>query len=430
MNGKLNIFQRTMLIWNGIHPYNAVHVARVPYLLDMERLVNIIKRYLEMNSLTGLVIDRKRNRFQYNGGPADIEINVIDSQNNPITLLSEEIEEQLNRPFPDRLGMTPFRFFIIRGDGHFYLGLVYFHVISDANSIIELLKNMVNAYINKSSAFTSLRLNLYPHGYGYLITRNLKHCLRWMASLPKYITYLRSSFRPEYVDINNHTIGFSCFCIDANRFRLLLRVAKKWNVTVNDIFLALLMKSVSPFASERLAAPRRKKLSLVSIANVRENISGKSPMAFGLLLGSFSVTHSVPDGITVEQLVQDIHRQTEKIKKDKLYLYTIIEMGLALLPLSFLSPLRKSKFYPKSYPMWGGITNINLNSLWEQRDVESPIDYLRAVSTGPVAPIIFSFTSVRDVLNVGVSFRTAAFSKKDVEKIITDFSTYVAGIGD
>lgn len=429
MNGKLNIFQRTMLIWNGIHPYNAVHVVRVPYLLDMERLVNIIKRYLEMNSLTGLVIDHKRNRFQYNGGPADIEINVIDSQNNPITLLSEEIEEQLNRPFPDRLGMTPFRFFIIRGDGHFYLGLVYFHVISDANSIIELLKNMVNAYINKSSAFTSLRLNLYPHGYGYLITRNLKHCLRWMASLPKYITHLRSSFRPEYVDIDNHTIGFSCFCIDANRFRLLLRVAKKWNVTVNDIFLALLMKSVSPFALKRLYAPRRRNISVVSIADARKSMPAQGAGIFGLLLGFFSVTNAVPEGISLEQLVRDIHGQTDEIKKHKLYLRMVTELWSGLIVLSFISPAKRQRFYPKHYPMCGGITNINLNSLWEQRD-ENPIDYLRAVSTGPVAPIIFSFTSVRDVLNVGVSFRTAAFSKKDVEKIITDFSTYVAGIED
>lgn len=419
-----------MLIWNDLHPYNAVHIVRVPYLLDMERLVSIIKGYLEINSLTDLVIDRKRNRFQYNGGPADVEINVINSHNNPISILSKEIEEQLNRPFPDSLKMTPFRFFIIREESCFYIGLVYFHAVSDASSIIAILKDIATSYITNNAAVLSRGINLYPGGYSHLMAHNMKHLAKWMADLPGHISDLKSSFRPEYADICNHTTGFSCFCIAANRFQPLLRTARKWKVTVNDIFLALLLKSVSPFASERLTAPRRKKLSLVSIANVRENISGKSPMVFGLLLGSFSVTHSVPEGITVEQLVQDIHRQTEKIKKDKLYLYTIIEMGLALLPLSFLSPLRKSKFYPRSYPMWGGITNINLNSLWEQRDVENPIDYLRAVSTGPVAPIIFSFTSVRDVLNVGVSFRTAVFSKEDVEKIIADFSTYVAGLGD
>jgi hypothetical protein len=34
MEGRLNIMQKAMLDWNELHPYNAIHVARVPDPLD------------------------------------------------------------------------------------------------------------------------------------------------------------------------------------------------------------------------------------------------------------------------------------------------------------------------------------------------------------------------------------------------------------
>jgi hypothetical protein len=42
--------------------------------------------------------------------------------------------------------------------------------------------------------------------------------------------------------------------------------------------------------------------------------------------------------------------------------------------------------------------------------LQSP-DYLRAVSTGPLCPMVLAVTTARDALNVGVTFRTAAFSR-------------------
>jgi hypothetical protein len=47
------------------------------------------------------------------------------------------------------------------------------------------------------------------------------------------------------------------------------------------------------------------------------------------------------------------------------------------------------------------------------------LHYLRAVSTGPFAPMVIAPASVGDRLHVGVSYRTSAFRPDDVARIVT-----------
>jgi hypothetical protein len=83
--------------------------------------------------------------------------------------------------------------------------------------------------------------------------------------------------------------------------------------------------------------------------------------------------------------------------------------------LSFYSTERRRKLYQKNYPLWGGVTNMNLNSLWPESD--GAWDYFRAVSTGPVTPLVLSVTTAGDHANVGLSYRSTVFSPADVEQI-------------
>lgn len=70
MQGKLNIFQMAMLLWNDLHPYNAVHVTGLSETLDRERLQNTLSSTLESLGLTGLMLDRQAATYQYHGGTA------------------------------------------------------------------------------------------------------------------------------------------------------------------------------------------------------------------------------------------------------------------------------------------------------------------------------------------------------------------------
>jgi len=46
MQGELNTFQRAMLQWNALRPYNAVHVVRMAVPLEMDRLRQVLETLL------------------------------------------------------------------------------------------------------------------------------------------------------------------------------------------------------------------------------------------------------------------------------------------------------------------------------------------------------------------------------------------------
>src|SRR5262245_26729696 len=146
MLGRLNSFQKAMLEWDALHSYNVVHVVRVAQALDFGRLRNIVRATLEARGLTGLNLDWNRGTYQYVGGPAQSEIQCVMDESLPGAALASEIERQLNTVFVRSARFDPFRFFVVPREGSFFLGLVYFHVVADAESIVLLLKEMVEAY--------------------------------------------------------------------------------------------------------------------------------------------------------------------------------------------------------------------------------------------------------------------------------------------
>jgi hypothetical protein len=153
------------------------------------------------------------------------------------------------------------------------------------------------------------------------------------------------------------------------------------------------------------------------IVNLRRDLGIDRERNFGLFLGSFTVTHSVPDGITSRELASDISRQTSIIKQHRLYLAAPLELALGRFLFRFFSPERRKKFYQKNYPLWGGLTNMDLNSLWGAPNDDGPMDYFRAVSTGPVTPLVLSVTTVGERVNIGLSYRSTVFSPESIENV-------------
>jgi hypothetical protein len=427
MNGKLNIPQRTVLMWDDMHPYNAVHVVRIPQPLDTSKLKNSIDQHRESKGLTGIVIDRKKRGYRFEGGTSDTHIKIIDGGKAQLSALRLEVQEQLNTPFKSEGGIiNPIRCFVVKEAGSFYLGLVYYHLISGGDSIIYLLKGITRYYMEGDESYLRLSLELYQKRGAWLKLLNPLFLLGWIWNLPAHVADVRRCCRPKYKDYNDHSNGFAYFSVEPALFCPLLKSAKEWGVTVNDIFIALVLKSVAPLAERRRSEPRRKKLSVASVINIRRDFPVKDRESFGMYLGTFNVSHEMPQGIEIKALAEDIHRQTEKIKRRGLYLGAIIEQRVALFLLNSFLKKQRSKLYSKNYPLWGGISNINLNIVWNQPHDNGGVDYFRAVSTGPATPLVFSLTTVKDQLNTGVSFRKSVFSEEEVEKIISDFTKYIS----
>ena len=175
------------------------------------------------------------------------------------------------------------------------------------------------------------------------------------------------------------TNRFRFFSLNPETWRSVVAAAKSWEATVNDFWLALLLKSISALAAGRSQRGKRRAISAGCIVNVRSALGVDSRRTFGLFLGSFTVTHEVPSGMDLRTLAREVQRQTAPIKRHKLYLATTLELGFARFMLKFFSPKGRAKFYLKNYPLWGGITNMNLNLLWPPEPNVGPLDYFRGV---------------------------------------------------
>src|SRR5260370_37691858 len=136
--GKLNSFQKAMLQWNELHPYNAVHVVRIPQSLDISRLTKVINSTLKVLGLRHLTINSRKGIYRYYDETFDCAIRIIDGRESSRGRLQTEIERQLNTRFVLDAPFCPFRFFVVPEGDSFFLGNVYFHAVADAESVVRL----------------------------------------------------------------------------------------------------------------------------------------------------------------------------------------------------------------------------------------------------------------------------------------------------
>lgn len=415
MPGRLNSLQRTMLQWNDLHPYNAVHVARVPGVLDEGHLREVISRGLGRRGLTSLTLDAAAGTYEYRGGSAAIELQSLAAGEGTIPEVADEIERQLNTGFAAGEPFTPFRFFAARGRNVFSLGLVYFHAVADAEAIVLLLKELVQDYLGSHGI--EVTPELYPPVYDNLLRHWPAILLKRLGAFPAQTARLRRTCRPPCRDAQDPRNGFTFLGLESRQLAALRAAGKAWGVTLNDLFLALLLEAVALLAPGRPPAARRRKLAVGCIVNTRKDLGVDSPQTFGLFLGSFMVTHDAPAGIGLSQLAADVGRETRRIKAARLYLGMPVELAVTRLLLARAPVERQRKFYPKHYPLWGGITNMNLNALWPPAEGVARVDYFRAVSTGPATPLVLSITTSGDRINIGLTYRSAVYSPADIERI-------------
>lgn len=421
MRGRLNLFQATMLRWKELHPYSAVHAVHVAATLDPRRLELAIRREMELRGLTHLELDAARGRYDYRGGVAPAALSILPGGADPKQVLESEMERQLNIPFPADGAFDPFRFFAVDAGASFKLALAYDHFVAGGDSIVLLLQSILNRYQDGEAAAQGPVPGLYPDTFSRLLLRHAGAVLRGIVSIPRLAMNCRHSHRPRYLRWPDPANGFTTFRLEPPEFAALLRVAKGWNVTLNDLLIAAMLRTLSPLAEKRLTARRRVYLAAASIMNIRNDVAADVQTWFGQFLSSFRVAHRVPEGIGLRELAQDIHVQTREWKERQLYLQTLVVMFYSSIVWRFLGLAQRQRFHVKNWPVWVGVTMLNVDALWREGGAAGPSPaYLRAVSTGPLAPMVVAVTTAAGSLEAGISYRTAAFAEGVVEKVASE----------
>ena len=419
MKGRLNLFQAMMLRWRELHPYSAVHVVRIDHALDPARLASVIGGELAAFGLTGLTLDVARARYEYRGGAATPSIAIHAGGNDPMPVLAREIERELNRPFTRDGPLDPFRFFVIDSGPRFHLGLTYDHFIAGGDSIVVLMQEIFAGYCGSEARPDHARSrDRYPATYRRLFLRHPGPVLRGILRVRQMAASCRRSVRPRYPGGHDPHNAFAYCRVDPPGLKALTTTAKAWGVTLNDLLMAILLQVLEPLAGMRATTERRRELAVGSIVNLRRDFGFDPATTFGQFLSSLRVSHPMPRGISLQQLACDIHTETACIKREKLYLQNLMAIGASGALWRFLSREQREGFYAKNYPAWGAITMVNIDALWGEAGGQMPPpEYLRAVSTGPLTPLVVAVTTTAGVLHAGISYRTTAFTPAEVDRV-------------
>ncbi|HKE39116.1 MAG TPA: hypothetical protein VKG21_04695 [Casimicrobiaceae bacterium] len=419
MMHRFNLFQAMMLRWRELYPYSAVHALRVDEALAAARLEDVIAATLEERGLIGLELDCRRGRYVWGGGAARAQLHVIGRGANAAAALDQEMERQLNIAFAADGKFDPFRFFAVDAGTYFHLGVAYDHVVAGGDSIARLLMDIAYRYRSRSQATRAGR-STYAPLYAKLFWRERVGLVAGLSTLHRLVSDCRHTARPRYSSPEDGYNAFTRFRIDAAGYTALAETAATWGVTRQDVIMATTLLALSPLAPARRNAPRRRDLALASIVNIRRELGTEASDAFGPCLASFRVAHPVPLDIGLRELAIAVHEQTERVKRRKLYLQTLLAMSLAGLEWRFLSRSRRLRFFAKHYPVWAGVTPLNVAALSEGAGKNSAPQYVRAVSTGPLAPMILALTTSGSGVEVGISFRTTVYGREAVQRLATD----------
>jgi hypothetical protein len=418
MRGRLNLFQAAMLRWRASYPYNAVHVAELPGPLDAARLSQAVDGYLTQAGIGKLALDTQARRYEYLEGPVDADLPVYRANGDTLALLEREMERHLNGRFgEDGAPFAAMRFFAVDSGPTFHLGVAYDHFIAGGDSIVALLKAIAARYDGSLPADHRVP-EIYPPTYAGLFARNAGRFYLGQYMLPGMLLRAGRAFRPLYPHGDDKYNAFTSFELAPDVHAGVARAAKAWGVTRNDLMLALMLCAISPEVEQRRGAARRNEIALASVINLRGQIAAAPHRAFGQFLSSFLVSHAVPKDITLEALARDVHAQTDRVKRRKLYLQTLFLLACGGLAWRFMTTEQHKHMDAKNYPVWGGLSALNVEAIWNAVPGNTRVlHYLRAVSTGPAVPIIVAPASVGEGLTIGVTYRTSAFRREDIERI-------------
>jgi hypothetical protein len=249
--------------------------------------------------------------------------------------------------------------------------------------------------------------------------------LRHLLGTPDRLQAMRSCCRPHYRDRNDFGTGFTRFALGPGSLERVRARAKELGGSINDLWLAGLLMALAPLAPQRSGGGRRHRLAAGCIVNLRKDPASGSTQGVGVQLGAFTVRHAAPPGAGLAEVVRDIHKQTQRIKANALYAGFGLDLALGRCAMRWYRPSIRTAFYAKHFPLWGGVTNLNLNPLWPPAAHWEGFEYWRGVSTGPLTPLVLSISTSGPAMQLSLSYRTAVYRADQVEALQDRFRQLV-----
>lgn len=416
---KLNHYQQLMRRLSQSSAYNAVHSVAIDYDQDTaSKLQNSINAVIKQLALGNpeFSSDDQRVTFLPCVEPTPLETCFIS--------LDEHINNEMNYLFAST--EFPLRFYIISHQSQHYFCVTYNHWIGDGYALCRL----VEAIFAHAQGLLVPQLTLKAP----LIEDCFKHIYQKRTFYYRYLGVVQSFFgfsRAFRTDANNdECTDTGCFThfFDKEVFQYCADFCKAQNITLNDLFMAILAQLFGRVTQEKrakikskLLKPRRDRIVIGVIANIRGPSQLSLRETFGLFLGFFYLSFKSPEQSSLQALSQNIHARTQRIKHN----YTAIKRFLLFKVQTTMWDGRQNKrrqyrLFSKNTPITVGISNMNLNTS-EGVLLSAAHQYIRFSPTAMVCPIVFNLTTFNGYLSLGINFRKACYSPAEVLAIKNEF---------
>jgi hypothetical protein len=336
-------------------------------------------------------------RFRYEKAPPQ-EIIVVD----PARGLDAFITEQMNLPFGDApirrnapFSAVPFRpFVMVQGDTH-YIGAMYQHWVADSISLRMLLREWF-CRIHDPANVSAQPLHVPAGGlWRYFGPRRTGWSLTGGAvSLLRSTVQFKGARRME-TNPGEQQVACSLHRLPDGMIEKLHAVARARKSSLNDLFTAALAKACDEHGPEPRKSARD--LALGSIVDLRAASSENLDNTFSLFLGFTAVVVTSSDLQDPDQLLATITRQNNLQKDRRAPHASMLRMAVGYTQGRWLSQKRLAAFYRNYMPLFGGISNVNMNRSWPATYHPAPLlDYIRVAPTGPMVPVVIAVTTLGD----------------------------------
>ena len=345
--GRLNVFQRVMLQWSELHPYNAIHTYQLAGPLNRPAPARAVEA-LAYNGLGIAEIDPDGvwYRHRCNDVRSAVEVELVAGHEAPEERLAAHLAHELNRPF-ERPRCRPFRFSVVEaGPGSHFVSMIYDHWVADSVGARLVMRHVLGRYLDLDIAENEEPLNLYPGTYREVFARRLQgHRLApgVLRSLGGGL-HQRQAWRVAYTSAAQMALGYAMYRLQPGAVRKIRQFARDNEASVNDVFLATLCRAMAPTCRSGSPGPVAA-IGVGTIVDTRPDAEDELSESLGTFLGYYVVRVAGDQRSGLDELTRRVGA-TRVRKRRRSYLDAAVNLRVATRNLAAFEARKPSALRP------------------------------------------------------------------------------------
>ena len=232
--GRLNVFQRVMLQWSELSPYNAAHTYRLAGPLDLPALEEAVRETFATNGIGIAEIDPDGVWYRHQRDD-DPTIEVVDGEGPAEDRLVDHVARGINRPF-GRPFCRPFRISAVDGGPRsHYVTLLYDHWAADSVGARLIMRHVLGRYLKLAIPVNSDPLDLYPGTYGEVFGNRLRGARLAMPVLRSLGGWLknRTARQTAYASTSQMSVGYALYRVRRETLQAVRQFARRNGASAN-----------------------------------------------------------------------------------------------------------------------------------------------------------------------------------------------------